>query len=36
MLALEKQEEGLEFDAVLVSVYLEKVIVSGTKKDVRL
>ena len=35
MSALEKQEEGLEFDAVLVSVFLEKVLVSGTKKDVR-
>ena len=35
MMALEKQEEGLEFDAVLVSVLLEKVVVSGTKKDVR-
>lgn len=36
MSALEKQEEGLEFDAVMASVFLEKVVVSGTKKDVQL
>lgn len=32
---LEKQEEGLEFDAGLISVFLEKLVVSGTKEDMR-
>lgn len=36
MSVLKKQEDGLEFVAILLSVFLEKVLVSGTKKDVRL
>ena len=36
MSMLEKQEEGLEFEPMLFGVFVDKVVVSGTKKDVRL
>ena len=36
MRMLAGQEEYLEFDLVLFTAFVEKVVVSGTKKDVRL
>ena len=33
---LAEQEECLEFDLVLFTAFVEKVVVSGTKKDVQL
>ena len=33
MSALEKQKEGLDFDAVLVIVSLENAVIAETKKD---
>ena len=35
MAALERQEESLEFDPMLFGIFVEKAVVSGTKKDVR-
>lgn len=36
MRMLAGQEECLEFDPALFTAFVEKVVVSGTKKDVRL
>lgn len=36
MLMLTGQEECLEFDPAVFTAFVEKVVVSGTKKDVRL
>ena len=36
MRMLARQEECLEFDPALFTAFVEKVVVSGTKKDVRL
>lgn len=36
MRMLAEQEECLEFDPALFTAFVEKVVVSGTKKDVRL
>ena len=36
MSMLEKQEEELEFEPMLFGVFVDKVVVSGTKKDVLL
>jgi len=33
---LARQEECLEFDPTLFTAFVEKVVISGTKKDVRL
>ena len=33
---LERQDEELDFDPVLFALFVDKVIVSGTKRDVRL
>ena len=35
MAALERQEESLEFDPMLFGIFVEKAVVSGTKKDVQ-
>ena len=35
MRMLAGQEEGLEFDPALFTAFVEKVVVSGKKKDVR-
>lgn len=36
MRMLARQEECLEFDPALFTAFVDKVVVSGTKKDVRL
>lgn len=36
MRILAEQEECLEFDPALFTAFVEKVVVSGTKKDIRL
>ena len=36
MRMLAEQEECLEFDPAVFTAFVEKVVVSGTKKDVRL
>ena len=36
MRMLARQEECLEFDPAVFTAFVEKVVVSGTKKDVRL
>ena len=36
MRMLARQEECLEFDPTLFTAFVEKVVISGTKKDLRL